>query len=129
MPSFPLQCCGSHHFDPGCWLWAGCPRAVVSVGTALEPNSAVFGLTLHTPCGPRSDFHGLPSQHPSLLLSPHVPAGMAVLPSMPMAAEWLHLQLLSVSFLSTTMARPEHTLAQAVMPGRQSFAMLQKGAK
>lgn len=46
---FPLHCCGSHHFGPGCWLWAGWPKAVVSVGTALEPTSAVFSLKLHTP--------------------------------------------------------------------------------
>lgn len=34
----------------------------------------------------KKHFCSLSSQHPSLLLSPHIPAGMAVLPSMPLAA-------------------------------------------
>lgn len=72
----------------------------------------------------------LPSQLPGVLLSPHVPAGMTVLlPSMPMAAMCLCRQLLSIPFLSTTMAQPGHASAQAAVPGRQSFAVVQKGAK
>lgn len=80
------------------WLAQGCGVSRDSPGTHL---SCVQPQTAH----PKEQFCSLPSQLPSILLSPHVPAGMAVLLlSMPVASAWLCWQLLSVPPLSTTVA-------------------------
>lgn len=75
------------------WLAQGCGVSRDSPGIHL---SCVQPQTGHTMLS-KEQFCSLPSQLPSILLSPHVPAGLAVLLlSMPMALVWLCWQLLSV---------------------------------